>query len=85
MTTLLLFGAFFVLAIIGVPIGVSLGLAAVVPMFFVMDQKLTVIAQKLFTATDSYSLMAIPLFIIAGGLLGIAFCTPFTTDKGERS
>jgi len=25
------------------------------------------------------------IFIIAGGLLGIAFCTPFTTDKGERS
>jgi len=69
MTSLLLFVAFAILLVLSVPIAISLSVAAAIPMQFEMGVKLIVIAQKFFTAIDSYSLMAIPLFIVAGGLM----------------
>ena len=64
-----LFFVFAVLAVIGTPIGVALGLGATTALKFFTMTDLTVIAQRFFTAVDSYSLIAIPLFMIAGGLL----------------
>lgn len=64
-----LFITFFGLAIINVPIAVALIFGAAIPIIFFTDMPLTVIAQRLFTAADSFPFMAIPFFMIAGGLL----------------
>lgn len=64
-----LFIIFFGTVIIGVPIALSLMLGAAVPLILYTKLPLVAIAQKFFTATDSFTLMAIPLFVIAGGLL----------------
>ena len=69
MTTIfILIIAMVVLMIIGVPISISLGaasMAAALP----FDLNLAVIAQRMFTALDTVSIMAIPFFILAGNLM----------------
>jgi C4-dicarboxylate transporter, DctM subunit len=64
-----LFGVFFGLVIIDVPIAIALALGAAIPLFIFTDLPMVAIAQKFFTATDSFPLMAIPFFILCGGLL----------------
>ncbi|MGD1832430.1 MAG: TRAP transporter large permease [Sphaerochaetaceae bacterium] len=57
-----------VLAIFTVPIAYSVGLAAVGGLL-VAGVPLQIVAQRMFTQTDSFSLMAIPFFILAGNLM----------------
>lgn len=75
----LLFISFFVLLILGVPIALSLVASATLALW-VSGVNLIVVAQKLFTAMDSYSLMAIPFFMIAGGLLADGGVSKRLTD-----
>lgn len=70
MTIALLFGTMFLLMFIGVPIALSLGVASLVTMAFATDSSLSVIIQKAFSSLDSFPLMAIPFFILAGVLMG---------------
>lgn len=61
---ILLFGLF----IVGVPICFSLGLISLYGVA-AAGYPLSVITQRMFTGADSISLIAIPLFILAGGLM----------------
>jgi tripartite ATP-independent transporter DctM subunit len=56
----------------GVPIAFSLGLTAVVGLWQTNPGFLIAIPQKLFSTSSNYSLMAIPLFILAGELMGLS-------------
>ena len=60
---------FFVFLMLGVPIAISLGLGSVVAIF--MDDKISsmLVAQKLFSSINSFSLMAIPFFMLSGELM----------------
>ena len=69
MEVLVIFVIFFFLVVVGAPIGVALLMSAMIPMGIFTDTSLTVIIQRLFQAVNSYSLMAIPFFLLAGGLL----------------
>lgn len=68
MTALVLFGTLVLLLIIGVPISVSLG-AATLATLLTFDVPLAVIPQRMFTALDSVSIMAIPFFVLAGNFM----------------
>src|SRR5690625_165612 len=70
MTIAVLFISFFVLMLIGVPIAISLGASALFTMVTVTNLPLGSIVQQAFTSLDSFSLLAIPLFILAGVLMG---------------
>jgi len=65
----LIFSCFVVLLIIGAPIGVALGLSSAVVLYAVMDIPLIVVAQRMFTAVDSFSFMALPFFMLAGAFM----------------
>jgi len=66
----ILFGVFVLLLVINVPIGVSLGLAGIAALAFgTMPTPPLLIAQRMFTALDSFPFMAIPFFMIAGGFM----------------
>ncbi|GHU36657.1 hypothetical protein AGMMS50256_33570 [Betaproteobacteria bacterium] len=69
MLVAVIFGVFFFLVIAGLPISFSLALGAIVPLIIFKDMTMAVVIQKFFTSTNSYGLMAIPFFMIAGGLL----------------
>jgi len=70
MTIALLFGTLFVCLLIGVPIAISLGVSALVAIYFGSDLPLAIITQKAFTSLDSFPLLAIPFFMLAGLLMG---------------
>jgi len=60
---------FFVFLAVGVPVAFSLGLATV-PVFFASDyMPLTVAMQRMYGATQSFPLLAVPFFILAGNLM----------------
>lgn len=68
-TTAILFISFFVLIGLSVPIGVSLGFAAILAMVLGMNTPLVIVAQTMFSGIHSFPLMAIPFFILAGDLM----------------
>lgn len=70
MTVFLLFGTFVLLMVLKVPLAFAMGLACIVVAMFSPSLTLTFIAQGLVTASDSFALMAIPFFILAGDLMG---------------
>lgn len=68
LTGVLLFGTFAALLFLGVPIAMSLGVAALLGILS-MGVPLAVEAQRIFTALDSTAIMAIPFFVLAGNLM----------------
>lgn len=59
------------LLIIGVPIAVSVGLSSVIAMVTILDFDNAVLtsAQRMFTGINSFTLLAIPFFILAGVIM----------------
>ena len=54
---------------LSVPIGVSIGLSTVITMLLTSNISLNLIPQKAFNGLDSFTLIAIPLFILSGNLM----------------
>ena len=71
MNILLLFGVFFVLIMLSVPIGVALGLATSLTICLTSSIAPVMVAQKAFTGLDSFTLIAIPFFMLAGNLMAL--------------
>lgn len=65
----ILFGSFALLVFCNVPIAASLCLATIVSIITSESVPMIVVGQKLFAAIDSFPLMAIPFFMIAGNLM----------------
>lgn len=66
----LLIGTFFVLLLIRVPVAFALGMASVVTTWY-LDLPLMIVFQQMVKGLNSFSLMAIPFFIMAGQIMGI--------------
>lgn len=66
-----LFSVFIVLVLMGVPISFTLGLASVAALLESGRYPLTLVAQRMFTSIDTFTLMAIPFFILAGGFMDV--------------
>ena len=62
----LLFATFCGLITVSVPIGISMGLASAAALLYKGGMPLTILAQKMFTGLDSFPLLAVPFFILAG-------------------
>lgn len=69
MELLFLFGLLMLFISLSIPIGISLGLATLITMMLTSNIPVIMIAQNAFTALDSFPLMAIPFFIMAGNLM----------------
>jgi C4-dicarboxylate transporter DctM subunit len=67
--TLTLFIMMMVLLIGSVPVYVSLGLSAVVALAVYTSLPLEVLAQRMFSGIDKFSLMAVPFFILAANVM----------------
>ena len=70
MVTSLLFGALTLFLIVGVPVGIALGLASLTGIYYTGTMDINYLAQTLITSVDSFPLMAVPFFILAGELMG---------------
>lgn len=66
---------FFALLIVGAPVAVAMGLTGAIAIVLVGDIPYEVIAQRFTTGVDSFPLLAVPFFILAGGLMNIGGTT----------
>jgi len=60
---------FVIFLIIGVPIAFSIGLASMLSLSFAKGLPLLLVPQRMTVAADSFSLLAIPLFLLAGEMM----------------
>lgn len=68
MTALVLFGSFFLLLILNVPIAFALAVSSIVTLL-TMGLPLSVIPTNLYASTSKFVLLAIPFFILGGNIM----------------
>lgn len=70
MLALVIFATLVGLMLLGVPVAVAMGLTAVLA-YIVKGQEfiLTMVAQRMYSTTTAFTLLAIPFFILAGNLM----------------
>src|SRR5450631_3815873 len=69
MNSALIFGLLIALMLTGMPISIALGLTVLVFMLVMTQVPIEAVALKLFTGIESFAIMAIPFFILAGTFL----------------
>ena len=80
---ILFFVAFAILLVIGVPISISIG-ASVILGCLSLGYPLVVIGQKMVSGIDSFLLIAVPLFILAGNLMNAGKITEKIFDTAKE-
>ena len=70
-TALVLFGVFAVLLILGCPISISIAISSIATTLVNLpwDQTSFIVMQKMNSGVKSFSLLAVPLFILAGNIM----------------
>jgi len=68
MLPLLMFGAFFLLIMLGVPIAFAIGGGALVSLLYT-GADLNVLVQQTMTILDSFPFLAVPFFLLAGAIM----------------
>lgn len=66
---LLIFSIFGILLICNFPIAIAIGLSSLLALGIATDIPLNIVTQRMYAAVDSFPLMAIPFFIVAGALM----------------
>ncbi|MDD3516169.1 MAG: TRAP transporter large permease [Aminivibrio sp.] len=66
--TVLMTGVFLLCFIIGIPLALVLGMTGMA-VIFAMGVPMQLVAQRMFAGIDSFPLMAVPFFILAGDLM----------------
>src|SRR5215510_12479289 len=69
MTTAFIFGLLIALMLTGMPISIALGLTVLTFLYVMTEVPIEAVALKLFTGIESFEIMAIPFFILAGNFL----------------
>lgn len=77
-----LFGSFFLLLLLGAPIAVSLGVAALAS-YLALGENPLAFVQMAFTSVGAFPLMALPAFILAGALMEAAGISKRLVDIAE--
>jgi tripartite ATP-independent transporter DctM subunit len=72
--------SFTILLVVGVPIAFAMGLSAVLAIALGSDLSLLIVPQRLYSSLDSFSLLAIPLFVVAGELMSTGGITQRIVD-----
>lgn len=74
---------FFILLCLTVPIGVSIGMSIIVYFLLFNTQPISFLCQNMFTACDSFPLMAIPFFVAGGALMSNGGITKRLVDLAD--
>jgi len=67
--TATIFSVFVLLLIIRMPVSFSLAISATVALVFAGSMDPLIVAQRMYTSVESFSLVAIPFFILSGGFM----------------
>lgn len=71
LTALVLFGVFAILLILGCPISIGIAISSIATTLINLpwDQTSFIVMQKMNSGVESFSLLAVPLFILAGNIM----------------
>lgn len=69
MEVAILFGSFFLLLLLSVPIGHSIGISALLTIVLCTDYSPMIFIKSALSGTDSFTLLAVPFFMLAGNLM----------------
>ncbi|WP_040157834.1 TRAP transporter large permease [Mobilicoccus massiliensis] len=71
LAALVLFGVFFLLLVLGTPISIAIAVSSILTAlcFLPFDQSTFIVMQKMNNGLDSFTLLAVPLFILAGNIM----------------
>jgi len=69
MEAVILFSILIITIMLSIPIGITLGISTGISMCLTSDIPMMMLAQKSVTGLDSFPLLAIPFFILAGALM----------------
>jgi TRAP-type C4-dicarboxylate transport system permease large subunit len=72
---LILVGGFLVLLILGVPVAVSMAISSIAYLLVYGVAPDVIVAQRMIAGVESFPLLAVPFFILAGNLMNIAGVT----------
>ena len=75
MAALLLFGSFFALLVLRVPVAFALGLACLGPLVIEPRLSMMTLAQETFNAYNSFILLAVPFFLLTANLMNVGGIT----------
>lgn len=74
MEVIILFSVFFGLLLVGLPVAFALGISSLVYLLM-LDISLTIIPQRMFAGIDTFVLLCIPGFVLAGNLMNVGNIT----------
>lgn len=74
-TLIIMLVTFFIIMLLGMPISFSIGASAIIALVCDGGMSAMIVPQRMFVMMDSFSLMAIPLFVLAGELMSTAGIT----------
>lgn len=75
MTLTLLFVLFAMLLLLGLPVGTAMAASGVFMLLVGSNVSVVLLAQSYFSAIDSFALLAVPLFLLAGELMAVSGIT----------
>lgn len=75
MLLLVLFGSLALLFVSGIPIAFALFISSLIYLLLIGEYPLNIVAQKFISGPDSFTLLAIPLFVSAGALMNLTGIT----------
>jgi C4-dicarboxylate transporter DctM subunit len=76
----ILFGAFFLLLAVAVPIAFAMSASAIAALLIQGQVPLLLVVQRIYAGSDSFPLMAIPFFVIAGEIMTLSRMTAALVD-----
>ena len=82
--TIILSLSLLVFLFVGTPLAFTLGISALAALIAQGDVPLAVVTQRMFVAVDSFSLLAIPFFILAGELMNSGGITQRLVDFADH-
>lgn len=71
MGLVILFVVFFALLMMRVPLAFSIGISSLAYFLFRGDINMMILLQKIFTGADSFAMLALPLYILAGNIMNV--------------
>ncbi|MDR1519147.1 MAG: TRAP transporter large permease [Planctomycetota bacterium] len=75
MIAIIVFAIMLSLMLVNVPIAVCTGLATLAGVYFTSDLRFMVVTQRMFVGLDTFTLIAVPLFILTGRLMALGGIT----------
>lgn len=75
MPGLILFAVMFGLVAGNLPIAFAMGLGSLAGLFYIGDLPLTLVGQRMMVVLDTFPLLAVPLFMLAGELMTVGACS----------